>query len=315
MLLIAVGGNTLTLIPLFAIGVFTGFTLSQSRAGRPLVADPARRAGGDRRASTGSARSSPASPPRCSSHEVHRRGLGGRGGGPRAHVACSSGSTATTDGHAGRAVGPRRVARQARREGHRGGRAGDRRLPAGRIRASREALSIGEHVVAVTVVARRGPTRNAARASELHGSGRAGTPGVPLRVLRTEYASIAARSWPSSTGSAGAPDEPIVVLIPVVCPTGFATASCTTTSTRPHRRCGTGRTSSSPASRCECASETAPHRCGLRARVSGAGEDQPAEPADLRMRRPRPARDDDCDVLTAAGPAQAGWAASLRIMR
>jgi hypothetical protein len=29
-LLIAVGGNTLTLIPLFAIGVFTGFTLSQT---------------------------------------------------------------------------------------------------------------------------------------------------------------------------------------------------------------------------------------------------------------------------------------------
>lgn len=40
-LLIAVGGNTLTLIPLFAIGVFTGFTLSQAglvvhwRRGRP----------------------------------------------------------------------------------------------------------------------------------------------------------------------------------------------------------------------------------------------------------------------------------------
>jgi hypothetical protein len=28
-LLVAVGGNTLTLIPLYAIGVFTGFTLSQ----------------------------------------------------------------------------------------------------------------------------------------------------------------------------------------------------------------------------------------------------------------------------------------------
>src|SRR6266487_6340284 len=29
-LLVAVGGNVLTLIPLFAIGVFTGFTLSQT---------------------------------------------------------------------------------------------------------------------------------------------------------------------------------------------------------------------------------------------------------------------------------------------
>jgi len=30
-LLVAVGGDTLALIPLYAIGVFTGFTLSQSR--------------------------------------------------------------------------------------------------------------------------------------------------------------------------------------------------------------------------------------------------------------------------------------------
>ncbi len=54
------------------------------------------------------------------------------------------------------------------------------------------------------------------------------------------------------------------------CPTGCVTASCTTTSTLSSpRRCGTVRTSSSPASRCECASETAPHRCELQARGLG----------------------------------------------
>ncbi|MHB2023899.1 MAG: amino acid permease, partial [Mycobacteriales bacterium] len=42
-LLVAVGGNTLTLIPLFAIGVFTGFTLSQAGLVRHwLRARPAR---------------------------------------------------------------------------------------------------------------------------------------------------------------------------------------------------------------------------------------------------------------------------------
>ena len=57
-LLIAVGGNTETLIPLFAIGVFTGFTLSQTG----LVVHwrrTSRRAGGAARRSTGSARWSP----------------------------------------------------------------------------------------------------------------------------------------------------------------------------------------------------------------------------------------------------------------
>ena len=55
-LLIAVGGNTNTLIPLFAIGVFTGFTLSQSRPGRALAPDAGHRAGGAGRPSTASAR-------------------------------------------------------------------------------------------------------------------------------------------------------------------------------------------------------------------------------------------------------------------
>ena len=52
-LLVAVGGNTNTLIPLFAIGVFIGFTLAQSG----LVVHwwrPACRAGGSARRSTGS---------------------------------------------------------------------------------------------------------------------------------------------------------------------------------------------------------------------------------------------------------------------
>ena len=65
-LLIAVRGNALTLIPLFAIGVFTGFTLSQgglvvhwwrTRPPRWDTAPP----------STASARRSPPLPPWCSS--------------------------------------------------------------------------------------------------------------------------------------------------------------------------------------------------------------------------------------------------------
>ena len=47
-LLVVVGGNTNTLIPLFAIGVFIGFTLSQAGPGGPLAPD--QRAGLVRRA-------------------------------------------------------------------------------------------------------------------------------------------------------------------------------------------------------------------------------------------------------------------------
>ena len=98
---------------------------------------------------------------------------------------------------------------------------------------------------------------------------------MPLRVLQTEYALVAGPIVAFVDRLRQQRDERIFVLIPVVLPGQlryrFLHNHLDLSSPG---RCGTVRTSSSPASRCECASETAPHRCGLRARASGTGEDR-----------------------------------------
>jgi amino acid transporter len=77
-LLVAVGGNTLRLIPLYAIGVFTGFTLSQS--GLVVHWMRTRPSGWRRRATiNGLGATITAVTTIVFLLEVHRRGVGGRG--------------------------------------------------------------------------------------------------------------------------------------------------------------------------------------------------------------------------------------------
>jgi len=59
-----------------------------------------------------------------------------------------------------------------------------------------QALSISEHVIAVTV-ALEDPAGSSARAREMERQWARWDPGVPLRVLHTEYASVASRRRPS----------------------------------------------------------------------------------------------------------------------
>ncbi len=213
-LLVAVGGNTLTLIPLFAIGVFTGFTLSQSG----LVVHWWR-----------------TRPPRWR----YRAGLNGLGA---AVTALATVVFLVTKFTAGAwvvvAAVPAFIALFARihsyydRAGRALGLGGIPGKPEGRpsivvvpvAGLSRlaqhgisNALSLSQHVLAVTVV-NQDTGHGAGRASELQEQWARWDPGVPLRVLRTEYASVAGPIVAFVDELRSQHDERIVVLIPVVLP-------------------------------------------------------------------------------------------------
>jgi amino acid transporter len=213
-LLVAVGGSTQTLIPLFAIGVFTGFTLSQSG----LVVYWRR-----------------SRPPRWR----HRAAINGTGAVVTAAATAIFLFTKFTEGawvvvfavpafialftaihryydRAGQALGlgslpPKPAARPAI-------------VVVPVVRASRrsqhalsEALSISEQVIAVTVV-----TSDAGQVTSeervLREEWARWSPGPPLQVLRTEYASVAGPIVAFIDQLRERHTEQIVVLVPVTVP-------------------------------------------------------------------------------------------------
>ncbi|HYA50549.1 MAG TPA: amino acid permease, partial [Streptosporangiaceae bacterium] len=213
-LLVAVGGNVLTLIPLFAIGVFTGFTLSQSG----LVVHWSR-----------------ARPPRWH----YRATINGVGAAATAVATVVFVATKFTEGAWVVVVAVpafifmfTRIHRYYRRAGRELG-LGDvpgrpRARPAlvvvpvaGVSRLAQfaigEALSISEHVVAVTVVL-EDADGSTGRGRELEQQWARWNPGVPLRVLHTEYASVAGPLVAFIDQLCEHHDKQIVVLIPVVIP-------------------------------------------------------------------------------------------------
>lgn len=213
-LLVAVGGNTLTLIPLYAIGVFTGFTLSQGG----LVVHWRR-----------------TRPPRWR----YRASLNGLGAAVTAVATVVFLATKFTEGawvvvlalpafimlftrihryydQAGRALGIGRIPGkpQARPMAVVVPVTGVSRLAQYGISV---ALSISEHVEAVTVV-RSGAGEESERVRELQRQWTRWNPGVPLRVLRTEYASVARPIVAFVDRLRRRCDEPVIVLIPVALP-------------------------------------------------------------------------------------------------
>jgi len=213
-LLLAVGGDTNTLIPLFAIGVFTGFTLSQSG----LVVHWFRER-----------------PPRWRA----RASVNGLGAVTTATATVIFLVTKFTSGawvvvvavpafialfwrihsyyeRVGLELGLGRVPRRPH---------GERTLvivPITNVwrpteRALSEALSIGDEVVAVSVVVDHGDAAESSRAS-LERDWARWAPGVPLRILHTEYASIVEPIVAFIDRARADSDQQIVVLIPVVVP-------------------------------------------------------------------------------------------------
>jgi hypothetical protein len=85
-------------------------------------------------------------------------------------------------------------------------------------------------VIAVTVVA-ADPDQRARRSDTVRREWDRWNPEIPLQVLETQYASIAGPVVAFIDELRQRGDEHILVLIPVVRPTGCATACCTTTST------------------------------------------------------------------------------------
>ena len=212
-LLIAVAGNTLTLIPLFAIGVFTGFTLSQAglvvhwRRTRPA-------------------------------RWRYKAALNGLGATATAVATAVFLVTKFTEGAwvvvlaipvfmmlfawvhhyyalAGRALGLGEIPARP-----------DTKpvmvvVPVTGVSrlawyGISNALSIGSHVVAVTVV-HDDTGHDTGRARALHRQWATWDPGVPLRVLRTEYASVAGPIV-AFVDSLRRHHQRIVVLIPVAMP-------------------------------------------------------------------------------------------------
>jgi amino acid transporter len=121
-LLVAVGGSTQTLIPLFAIGVFTGFTLSQFRAGGGWAKNPpatlAPPGGNQRHRRRGHGRGHGDIPV----HQVHRGRLGGGVRRARFHCPVHGHSPLLRPGRAGPRPGQppsqaRGQARDSRRTG------------------------------------------------------------------------------------------------------------------------------------------------------------------------------------------------------
>jgi amino acid transporter len=213
-LLIAVRGNVLTLIPLFAIGVFTGFTLSQSG----LVVHWWR-----------------TRPPRWE----FRAALNGLGATVTAIATMVFILTKFTEGAwvvviavPGLIFLFTRIRRYYRRIGLELGLGEIPGRPQVRptmvivpvATVSRlaqyaigEALSISEHVIAVTVVL-EDADGSTGRGRELEQQWARWDTGVPLRVLHTEYASVADPLVAFIDQLCEHHDKQIVVLIPVVLP-------------------------------------------------------------------------------------------------
>jgi amino acid transporter len=213
-LLIAVRGNVLTLIPLFAIGVFTGFTLSQSG----LVVHWWR-----------------TRPPRWE----YRAALNGLGATVTAIATLVFILTKFTEGAWVVVVAVpvlillfTRIRRYYRRIGLELGLGQIPGRPQVRptmvivpvATVSRlaqyaigEALSISEHVIAVTVVL-EDADGSTGRGRELEQQWARWNTGVPLRVLHTEYASVADPLVAFIDQLCEHHDKQIVVLIPVVLP-------------------------------------------------------------------------------------------------
>ena len=215
-LLVAVNGATQRLIPMFAIGVFTGFTLSQ--IGLVVHWYRTRPPRWRRRAAINGVgalghRGVHGHLPR---HEVHRRGVGRRRGRRRLHHPVPPHPPLLRRGSAellGFATLPAQAAPRPR--------GSFVIVPVTTVstltaRALSEALSIGHEVLAVTVAfaddgdEARGPEPAVGRV----GPGRAAAgPAHRLCVGRRSP------SWPSSTRNGARDDDQIVVLIPVVVPT------------------------------------------------------------------------------------------------
>jgi amino acid transporter len=213
-LLIAVRGNVLTLIPLFAIGVFTGFTLSQSG----LVVHWWR-----------------TRPPRWE----FRAALNGLGATVTAVATMVFILTKFTEGAWVVVIAVpafiflfTRIHRYYRRVGLELGlgeipgppqvRPTMVIVPVATVsRLARyaigEALSISEHVIAVTVVL-EDADGSTGRGRELEQQWARWNPGVPLHVLNTEYASVAEPLVAFIDQLCQHHDKQIVVLIPVVLP-------------------------------------------------------------------------------------------------
>jgi hypothetical protein len=213
-LLIAVGGNTLTLIPLFAIGVFTGFTLAQ--AGMVVHWRRRRPHGWQQRAA-----------------------INGLGAAATATATVIFLATKFTQGAwvvvlavPALIVLFTRIHRYYQRVGRDLGFGVIPGPPqakpvtvvvpvAGVSRLTRhavsEALSISQHVIAVTVVV-TDPDQSIKHTDNLRHEWDRWNPGVPLRVLHTQYASIAGPVVAFIDRLRKQHDEQIVVLIPVVRP-------------------------------------------------------------------------------------------------
>jgi amino acid transporter len=213
-LLIAVAGNTLRLIPLFAIGVFTGFTLAQ--AGMVVHWWRSRPHGWQQRAA-----------------------INGVGAAATAMATVVFLVTKFTEGAwvivlaiPALIVLFTRIHRYYQRAARALGRGtipgppqvkpvivvvpvtGVSRLTQ---HAISEALSISRHVIAVTVAA-ADPDERTAQAPALRSEWARWNPGVPLRVLDTQYASIAGPVVAFIDELRQDRDEQILVLIPVVRP-------------------------------------------------------------------------------------------------
>ena len=213
-LLIAVDGNTLRLIPLFAIGVFTGFTLAQ--AGMVVHWWRSRPRGWQQRAA-----------------------INGIGAAATAIATVVFLVTKFTEGAwvvvlavPALIVLFTRIHRYYQRAGRALGLGTIPGPPQGKPvivvvpvtgvsrltqHAISEALSISQHVIAVTVVA-ADPDQSTEHTHKLRREWARWNPGVPLRVLDTEYASIAGPVVAFIDELRQHHDEQIIVLIPVVRP-------------------------------------------------------------------------------------------------
>ena len=213
-LLVAVGGNTNSLIPLFAIGVFTGFTLAQSG----LVVHWWR-----------------TRPP----HWRHRAGINALGATMTAVATIVFLFSKFLEGawvvvvavpcfgllfvrvrayylRAGVALG------LGRRQEHPRARHSLVIVPVTAVSrltlyALSEALSLGSEVIAVTVVMEGGEL-GAAQGNALATEWAKWDPGVSLRVLQTEYSSVVEPITAFIDELRAADDRQIVVLIPTVIP-------------------------------------------------------------------------------------------------
>jgi amino acid transporter len=213
LLLIAVGGSTERLIPLFAIGVFTGFTLSQS--GMVVHWWKSRPRGWQRRAA-----------------------INGLGAAVTAVATVVFVLTKFTEGawvvvvavpsfillfvrihryydRVARLLGFKRLPQKPE------GKRTQVIVPFTNIsrvleRALSEALSIGQEVLAVTVIGNDEEGNREADKIERHWE--RWSPGVPMRILRTDYASLVGPVVSLIDELRSSTEDQIVVLIPVIVP-------------------------------------------------------------------------------------------------